>query len=263
LAVAIVVGLALPASPLFARCGVERWAVKTGTDVDAAAVDLSSTTPTDVGTLRSLQPPSPLPANSRIAPTELTVWVVTATLTVFKLETDQDYHLVLTDASGSTMIVEIPDPACVGPGSPFASAIAQARAKFDAQLTATPQFQEVSIPVRVTGVGFFDFLHGQRGVAPNGIELHPVLDIVFNAARGGGDFTVSASPQTVGVSAGGTATLSVTTAASSGFSDAVAVLFAVLSAGDSVWRFSTNSLYNEDAVNSFSHTSGSLSARRS
>jgi hypothetical protein len=27
----------------------------------------------------------------------------------------------------------------------------------------------------VTGVAFFDFLHGQTGVAPNGIELHPVL----------------------------------------------------------------------------------------
>jgi hypothetical protein len=26
----------------------------------------------------------------------------------------------------------------------------------------------------------FDFLHGQTGVAPNGIELHPVLNIVFN-----------------------------------------------------------------------------------
>ena len=27
----------------------------------------------------------------------------------------------------------------------------------------------------MTGVAFFDFLHGQTGVAPNGIELHPVL----------------------------------------------------------------------------------------
>jgi hypothetical protein len=27
----------------------------------------------------------------------------------------------------------------------------------------------------IEGVGFLDFLHGQRGVAPNGIELHPVL----------------------------------------------------------------------------------------
>jgi hypothetical protein len=28
---------------------------------------------------------------------------------------------------------------------------------------------------RVTGVAFFDFLHGQTGVAPNAIELHPIL----------------------------------------------------------------------------------------
>jgi hypothetical protein len=33
--------------------------------------------------------------------------------------------------------------------------------------------------VTVTGVGFFDRIHGQTGVAPNGIELHPVLDIQF------------------------------------------------------------------------------------
>jgi hypothetical protein len=31
--------------------------------------------------------------------------------------------------------------------------------------------------VEVTGVGFFDFEHGQNGVAPNAIELHPVLGI--------------------------------------------------------------------------------------
>jgi hypothetical protein len=29
---------------------------------------------------------------------------------------------------------------------------------------------------RVTGVAFFDYNHGQTGVAPNAIELHPVLD---------------------------------------------------------------------------------------
>lgn len=33
--------------------------------------------------------------------------------------------------------------------------------------------------VRLTGVGFFDRVHGQTGVAPNGIELHPLLDIKF------------------------------------------------------------------------------------
>lgn len=29
--------------------------------------------------------------------------------------------------------------------------------------------------LRVTGVGFYDKIHGQSGVARNGIELHPVL----------------------------------------------------------------------------------------
>ena len=33
--------------------------------------------------------------------------------------------------------------------------------------------------VRITGVGFFDRLHGQTGGAPNGIELHPVLGVKF------------------------------------------------------------------------------------
>jgi hypothetical protein len=28
---------------------------------------------------------------------------------------------------------------------------------------------------RIKGVGFWDEIHGQTGVAPNGIELHPVL----------------------------------------------------------------------------------------
>jgi hypothetical protein len=27
----------------------------------------------------------------------------------------------------------------------------------------------------ITGVAFVDTVHGQRGVAPNGIELHPAL----------------------------------------------------------------------------------------
>jgi hypothetical protein len=29
-------------------------------------------------------------------------------------------------------------------------------------------------------LGFFDFAHGQDGVAPNAIELHPVISIRFH-----------------------------------------------------------------------------------
>jgi hypothetical protein len=42
-----------------------------------------------------------------------------------------------------------------------------------------PAFQTAikSTPARITGVGFFDRMHGQTGVAPNVIELHPILKI--------------------------------------------------------------------------------------
>src|SRR6185369_3114548 len=70
---------------------------------------------------------------------------------------------------------------CCAIGSPFQPGIANARQQFDAHFTATGFFQSVTVPVQITGVGFFDFLHGQTGVAPNGIELHPILDIRFLA----------------------------------------------------------------------------------
>jgi hypothetical protein len=38
-----------------------------------------------------------------------------------------------------------------------------------------PSFTALSGSATVTGVGFFDVIHGQTGVAPNGIELHPVV----------------------------------------------------------------------------------------
>jgi hypothetical protein len=38
---------------------------------------------------------------------------------------------------------------------------------------------EPNVPVTVTGIAFFDTIHGQEGIAPNGIELHPVLSIDF------------------------------------------------------------------------------------
>ncbi len=163
-------------------CGVERWSVKTGTDADAGAIDLSTHVPTTVSALRSLPKPATLPSNNRISPTETTVYSITAMVTVYKLETDSDYHIVIADTSGNTMITEIADPACVGPGSPLASGIQNARSEFDAQLSATTSFKTANIPATVTGVGFFDFLHGQTGVAPNGIELHPLLDISFTAS---------------------------------------------------------------------------------
>jgi hypothetical protein len=160
---------------------VERWSVKTGTDADTGAINLAET-PISIATMRSWTAPSSLPANNRIAPYETTTWVVTATLTKYKREDDSDYHMVITDHDGNTMIAEAAAPFCLGTGDPLALLIMQARNQFDNHFSATTSFQTVSEPVRITGVGFFDFLHGQTGVAPNGIEIHPVLNIVFDPA---------------------------------------------------------------------------------
>ncbi|HZS27132.1 MAG TPA: hypothetical protein VFB76_07865 [Candidatus Angelobacter sp.] len=218
-------------SALLAQCGVERWSVKTGTDPNASLVNLNSSSSTTIASMRALSAPSPIPSNNRVSPTETTDWVINATLTEYKLESDSDYHLVLADASGNTMIVEIPSPTCVGAGSPFFSGIQNARSQFDAKFTATTSFQTANIPVQVKGVGMFDFLHGQTGVAPNGIELHPVLNIVFNPGAQTPDFSLSASPSSVSVAQGGSKTATISTTVSGGFNSAISLSASGLPAG--------------------------------
>jgi uncharacterized protein (TIGR03437 family) len=177
-----IVLFAAVAGAAFAQCGVERWAIKTGTDADANLADLNTAAAATVGSLAVLPAPANLPADRRQLPVETTQFAVNAILTDFKLESDSDYHIVLSDGAGKTLIAEIPDPKCVAQGSPFTAGIGNARSEFDARLKATTTFQSANILVQVKGIGFFDFLHGQRGAAPNGIELHPVLDVVFGPA---------------------------------------------------------------------------------
>ncbi len=108
-----------------------------------------------------------------------TTYRVHALLKEAKIEADQDIHLVLADpTTGETMIAEFPASSCTaGTASAARTRMAAARAAF---ITAcgTPsstRFHQLSGAATVSGVGFFDRIHGQTGVAPNGIELHPVL----------------------------------------------------------------------------------------
>ncbi len=214
------------------NCGVERWSVKTGTDADAGLIDLIDLMSQPITYLRGLTAPTTPPANNRVQPAETTTFVVDATLVEYKLENDSDYHLVIKDAAGNTMIAEIPDPACVGAGSPVAAGITSARQQFDSTYTATSSFKTANIPVRLTGVAMFDFLHGQTGVAPNGIELHPVVGIVFNPGTGGtADFALSASPASVSVSQGAGVTTTISVMPTNGFSSSVAFAASGLPSG--------------------------------
>lgn len=76
------------------------------------------------------------------------------------------------------MVAEVPDPSCAE-GSPYAPRMAAARqAAADALgVVFGRKFRDLrgAPRARVTGAVFFDKVHGQRGMAPNGVELHPVL----------------------------------------------------------------------------------------
>src|SRR5258708_37660541 len=98
-------------------CGTERWDVKTLMDSPALATQRA--TISSVAQLVGL----PAPRYSNAAPRsaqESQVVGVTAWIVGYKLEADADWHVVIQDAAGQTMIVEFPDPPCSpeegGPG---------------------------------------------------------------------------------------------------------------------------------------------------
>jgi hypothetical protein len=140
-------------------CGVERWTVKTLGDRPS----LLRARNTTVAFLTSRPAPSWLPLTR--LPFERRVYRVTAAVTLVRPEDDGDFHLVLQDASGRTMIAESPQASC-------GRSATAARQK---QMENARSHARVCARASVTGVAFFDFRHGQTGVAPNGIELHPIL----------------------------------------------------------------------------------------
>jgi hypothetical protein len=235
---------------LVTKPGVERWPVKTGTDIHVALVAKNiigsqslgpGIVPATVEELIAIGRPvgmRPVSKNfdslfhaSRLGIVERTVWQIEGDITVVKLEKDGDYHLVVQGASGETMVAEVPTGTKVFLGeSPWLANIKAARQRIDDKLVSPlspqnfvqmagtlvprdslpaalamhalpaptevlsfvtppggnelpmPTFQTKvkPTPARITGVGFFDRVHGQTGVSQfNGIELHPILKIEF------------------------------------------------------------------------------------
>jgi hypothetical protein len=76
------------------------------------------------------------------------------------------------------MIVEFPNARCLkrtGPNNRRRIAAARRVLVRACGAASSSRFTLLSGTASITGVAFFDVLHGQRGVAPNGIELHPVI----------------------------------------------------------------------------------------
>jgi hypothetical protein len=163
------------------KCGVKLWNIKTASDPQAGSIN-HGPTETSITELRGK--PEPPQTDKRIDGVETTTWKLTnVKLLKMKQEADRDYHLVLSDAQGNTMIAEIPDPVCVGVGSVVAYNVNISRAAVDAKYQVpSDKWLPVNEVITVAGVGFFDFGHvagAQDGAAKNEIELHPVVDICF------------------------------------------------------------------------------------
>lgn len=206
----------------FAQCGgQERWAVKDGTDPSAGQVDFTNVQTKTIGDLVGIQH-APIPdrgdETTRLVPDETNVVKVQAHLMQWKMETDSDYHLVLTDdteeftqgrgrASGHSVIGEIPDPNCLsgshdefGTSSPFLSIGDGSMGISAARTQLENQFPNADLSggwndaggtmVEVVGVTFFDPAHGQTGRAPNNLEIHPIVSIKF--LDGGGQGVMAA-----------------------------------------------------------------------
>jgi hypothetical protein len=167
-------------------CGVERWPVKILADSMVSQVNLTPRA-TSVRALRRLQPPASLPQNARNRPVETTTYKVHARLVESKLEDDSDFHLVIADPrTGGTMIVEFPASYCTLTAKPVLRRRMQAARLTFIRACGSPSpsdFVQLNGTATITGVGFFDFQHGQSGVAPNGIELHPVLGFTGTCSR--------------------------------------------------------------------------------
>jgi hypothetical protein len=145
------------------RCGVERWKVKTLQDQP----ELVYRGTKSIAWLVRRKKPQPLPPTR--APLEFNIYRVVAAVTHVipqnAQDGDGDLHLVLDDGAGETMIAEAPRAACNRRATPGRrTEMKQARA--DVRLCEKAE---------LIGVAFFDFDHGQTGLADNEIELHPIL----------------------------------------------------------------------------------------
>lgn len=94
-------------------------------------------------------------------PFERPIFTVVARVTLDRTEADLDHHLVLlrlADDDRRDALV------------PLHKGAKALRRK---QMNAARNVAGICAKARVVGVAFFDYKHGQTGVAPNAIELHP------------------------------------------------------------------------------------------
>ena len=158
--------------------GDERWDVKTLTDADAKKVNFKADTVT-VDYLIKIQPDRKIGNKLSRFGVEFKTFVVVCGIREYRREDDGDYHLVLYDLkdTNKTMIGEIPLTFCSSVSkSKYAKKFEQSADYFE-QKVMDKKYKTKKGVYKIYGPAFYDKKHGQLGLAPNGIEIHPILSI--------------------------------------------------------------------------------------
>jgi len=160
-------------------CVVKRWKVKTLQDRPR----LRRLRVTTIGDLVTRRRPRRLPPTR--LPFERGVFQVKAAVTLVGRDHDGDLQLVIRNGEDQ-MVAEAPSPGCTKRATPVRRR----------QMTRARQAVRPCTSAVVTGVAFFDSQRRELGVAPNGIELHPLLGFRCSSGQSGavvamatGDFT--------------------------------------------------------------------------
>ena len=164
-------------------CALNRTEVKSLRDPTAARIQFDTAVDTTISALNAIPSHCRPTGNRRVRDEELRVYRVEGTITRVKRERDHDIHIVLADTMHPEdhLVIESDDPN-VGKNaaSPYRDRLAAARRMLDALISDSSgdRFDDLKgTVVRVTGVGFFDVNHLQKGRSRSCIELHPILTI--------------------------------------------------------------------------------------
>jgi hypothetical protein len=179
-----IAGITLLSFCLAAPPGVYRWDYKILIDTAGQRVFNMPARRSSVHKLNLVPRPKNSELGNHRAESEKQKVILTAYVVEFGKEADDDFHLVLTNEAGTdSIIAEIPDPSQSKlRGFKWLRKAYTASRDFALQhlndhphgISSLPQ----RVKVKITGVVFFDKRGHGNGHARNGVELHPVLDLV-------------------------------------------------------------------------------------
>ena len=163
-------------------CGVERWKVKTLSDADTVFVNFDTIRVSSVHEQVNLNAPYGK-INSRLA-SETAIYSIDCFIIGFAKEDDKDIHIIVEDVNtDETMVIEIVSHECSDiQNTSRYKTIKDLNEWFNNNIGISHHsftFLKKHKLVTITGVGFWDFMHGQKGMATNGREIHPVLSMKF------------------------------------------------------------------------------------